>query len=168
MEYLDLSEYCHPHCGRHLYRCGGAGADRKSTFIKRFMETQIIPNIDNVYRREQTEISCPKRLRPHGDDFWRNRSSCRRRRPRSSAGGARPFLSGLLTALATWSGPWARRRMILPDGHNAVVRSSHPHDGGGGDRHRKVIAEHSTIGIVITTDGSISDIPRGLSGTGSG
>ena len=30
----------------------------KSTFIKRFMETQVIPNIDNVYRRE----------RPHGDD----------------------------------------------------------------------------------------------------
>ena len=25
----------------------------KSTFIKRFMETQIIPNIDNVYRRER-------------------------------------------------------------------------------------------------------------------
>ena len=23
----------------------------KSTFIKRFMETQVIPNIDNVYRR---------------------------------------------------------------------------------------------------------------------
>ena len=32
----------------------------KSTFIKRFMETQVIPNIDNVYRRE--------RQRPHGDD----------------------------------------------------------------------------------------------------
>lgn len=25
---------------------------------------------------------------------------------------------------------------------------------------RKVISEHSTIGLVITTDGSISDIPR--------
>ena len=25
---------------------------------------------------------------------------------------------------------------------------------------RKVIAEHSTIGIVITTDGTITDIPR--------
>ena len=24
----------------------------KSTFIKRFMETQIIPNIDNVYRQD--------------------------------------------------------------------------------------------------------------------
>ena len=23
----------------------------KSTFIKRFMETQVLPNIDNVYRR---------------------------------------------------------------------------------------------------------------------
>ena len=25
---------------------------------------------------------------------------------------------------------------------------------------RKVIAEHSTIGIVVTTDGSITDLPR--------
>ena len=30
----------------------------KSTFIKRFMETQIIPNIDNVYRREPPRMSC--------------------------------------------------------------------------------------------------------------
>ena len=35
----------------------------KSTFIKRFMETQVIPNIDNVYRRERA-----KGERPHGDD----------------------------------------------------------------------------------------------------
>lgn len=26
---------------------------------------------------------------------------------------------------------------------------------------QKVITEHSTIGLVVTTDGSISDIPRG-------
>ena len=32
----------------------------KSTFIKRFMETQIIPNIDNVYRRSGPETSCPR------------------------------------------------------------------------------------------------------------
>ena len=25
----------------------------KSTFIKRFLETQVIPNIENVYRRER-------------------------------------------------------------------------------------------------------------------
>ena len=37
----------------------------KSTFIKRFMETQVIPNIDNVYRRERAK---DERQRPHGED----------------------------------------------------------------------------------------------------
>ena len=32
----------------------------KSTFIKRFMETQVIPNIDNVYRRSGPGMSCPR------------------------------------------------------------------------------------------------------------
>lgn len=30
----------------------------KSTFIKRFMETQIIPNIDNVYAASAPRMSC--------------------------------------------------------------------------------------------------------------
>ena len=33
----------------------------KSTFIKRFMETQVIPNIDNVYRRERAKDELPQR-----------------------------------------------------------------------------------------------------------
>ena len=32
----------------------------KSTFIKRFMETQIIPNIENVYRRERARDELPQ------------------------------------------------------------------------------------------------------------
>ena len=32
----------------------------KSTFIKRFMETQIIPNIDNVYRKERARDELPQ------------------------------------------------------------------------------------------------------------
>ena len=32
----------------------------KSTFIKRFMETQVLPNIENDYRRERPETSCPR------------------------------------------------------------------------------------------------------------
>ena len=32
----------------------------KSTFIKRFMETQVIPNIDNVYRRERAIDELPQ------------------------------------------------------------------------------------------------------------
>ena len=38
----------------------GAGADGKSTFIKRFMETMVIPNIDNVYRRERARDELPQ------------------------------------------------------------------------------------------------------------
>ena len=32
----------------------------KSTFIKRFMETQVIPNIENVYRRERAIDELPQ------------------------------------------------------------------------------------------------------------
>lgn len=32
----------------------------KSTFIKRFMETLVIPNIDNVYRRERARDELPQ------------------------------------------------------------------------------------------------------------
>ncbi len=32
----------------------------KSTFIKRFMETMVIPNIDNVYRRERARDELPR------------------------------------------------------------------------------------------------------------
>ena len=32
----------------------------KSTFIKRFMETMVIPNIDNVYRRERARDELPQ------------------------------------------------------------------------------------------------------------
>ena len=41
-----------------------------------------------------------------------------------------------------------------------MVRPRDPHGRGGGDWHRKVISEHATVGIVITTDGTITEIPR--------
>ena len=41
---------------------GVAGPVRtgKSTFIKRFMETQVIPNIENVYRKERARDELPQ------------------------------------------------------------------------------------------------------------
>lgn len=32
----------------------------KSTFIKRFMETQVLPNIQDGYRRDGPGMSCPR------------------------------------------------------------------------------------------------------------
>ncbi len=40
----------------------------KSTFIKQFMETMVIPNIDNVYVRERAR-----------DELPQSRNLCRRR-----------------------------------------------------------------------------------------
>ena len=41
-----------------------------------------------------------------------------------------------------------------------MVRHEVPFDLAAETGTRKVICEHSTIGIVVTTDGSVSDIPR--------
>ena len=86
----------------------------KSTFIKRFMETQIIPNIDNVYRRERARDELPqsgsgRTVMTAEPKFVPEEAA------QISWRGARPFPSVSLTAWATWSGgPWARRRMISP------------------------------------------------------
>ena len=41
----------------------------KSTFIKRFMETLVIPKIENIYQKERAKDELPpKRLRPHHYD----------------------------------------------------------------------------------------------------
>ena len=47
-----------------------------------------------------------------------------------------------------------------PGWSKSVVRRGDPIRPRRRDRHRKVIRDHSTIGIVVTTDGTISEIPR--------
>ena len=51
----------------------------KSTFIKRFMETQVIPNIDNVYRRERAKDELRRgRWRARAPAWSRRRGSTTR------------------------------------------------------------------------------------------
>ena len=73
----------------------------KSTFIKRFMETQVIPNIDNVYRKERARDELPQ----SGSGrtiMTAEPSSSRRRPPRSSCRTGETAPCGLSTAWATW------------------------------------------------------------------
>ena len=95
----------------------------KSTFIKRFMETQIIPNIDNVYRRERAKDELPQ------------------------SGSGRTVMTSEPKFV-----PEEAVDIALDEGASCSVRLI--------DCTTRVIREHSTIGIVITTDGSITDIPR--------
>ena len=67
----------------------------KSTFIKRFMETQVLPNIENDYRRERARDELPQ----------------------SGSGRTvmRPFPCGSSTAWGTWFPvPWGSSRIWRP------------------------------------------------------
>ena len=133
----------------------------KSTFIKRFMETQIIPNIDNVYRRERVKdelpqsgsgrtvmTSEPKFVPEEAVDIALDEGASCSVRLIDCVGymvpGAAGQLDGDSPRMVTT--PWADHPVTMAEAAELGTT--------------RVIREHSTIGIVITTDGSITDIPR--------
>ena len=133
----------------------------KSTFIKRFMETCVIPNIDNVYRRERAidelpqsgsgrtiMTAEPKFVPEEAVDITLDGGATFAVRLIDSVGymvqGAMgQFEDGAPRMVMT---PWMDHE--IPMAEAAEIGT------------RKVIQEHSTVGVVITTDGSITDIPR--------
>ena len=133
----------------------------KSTFIKRFMETMVIPNIDNEYARERAKDELPQsgsgrtimtsepKFVPEeaagvtldGDVQLSVRMvDCVGYMVEGAAG---QFENGEERLVAT---PWAEEEISMTQ---AAELGTH-----------KVITEHSTIGIVVTTDGSICGIDR--------
>ena len=133
----------------------------KSTFIKRFMETQIIPNIDNVYRRERAKDELPqsgsgrmvmtaepKFVPEEAVDIALDEGASCSVRLIDCVGymvpGAAGQLDGDSPRMVTT--PWADHPVTMAEAAELGTT--------------RVIREHSTIGIVITTDGSITDIPR--------
>ena len=133
----------------------------KSTFIKRFMETQVIPNIDNVYRRERAKDELPQsgsgrmvmtaepKFVPEEavDIALGDGASCSVRLIDCvgyMVPGATGDTDGELPRMV--STPWLEREVSMAEAAELGTT--------------RVIREHSTIGIVVTTDGSITDIPR--------
>ena len=133
----------------------------KSTFIKRFMETQVIPNIENVYRKERARDELPQsgsgrtimtaepKFVPEeaaqielegGASFSVRLIDCVGYMVRGAIGQFEDDAPRMVTT------PWFDYEIPMTEAAEIGTR--------------KVIAEHSTIGIVVTTDGSISEIPR--------
>ena len=133
----------------------------KSTFIKRFLETQVIPNIENVYRRERARDELPQSgsgrtimtaepkfvpeeaaqiQLPDGASFSVRLIDCVGYMVRGAIGQYEDDAPRMVTT------PWFDHEIPMTEAAEVGTR--------------KVIAEHSTIGIVVTTDGSIADIPR--------
>lgn len=133
----------------------------KSTFIKRFMESLVIPNIDNVYRKERARDELPqsgsgrtimtaepKFVPEEAVSISLGENADFRVRLIDCVGYMVPSALGVVEDDAP--------RMVTTPWFDKEIPMTQAAEIGT----RKVIAEHSTIGLVITTDGSITDIPR--------
>ncbi len=133
----------------------------KSTFIKRFMETQVLPSIDNVYRRERAKdelpqsgsgrmvmTSEPKFVPEEAVDISLGDGASCSVRLIDCVGYMVPGADGGADGDAPRmvSTPWSEQAVSMAEAAELGTQ--------------RVIREHATIGIVITTDGSITDIPR--------
>ncbi|SDA17241.1 stage IV sporulation protein A [Ruminococcus sp. YE71] len=132
----------------------------KSTFIKQFMEQLVIPNIDSDYRRERASDELPQsaagrtimttepKFIPEEAVTVNVGTASFRLRMIDCVGYVIPSAQGYIEDSAP--------RMVMTPWFDAEVPFNMAAEVGT----RKVITEHSTVGLVITTDGSISDLPR--------
>jgi len=133
----------------------------KSTLIKRLMETLVLPNIENVYRKERAKDELPQsasgrtimtaepkfvpeeavEIKPDGKTSLRIRLI-------DSVGYLIPGAMG-----AEEDG---QPRMITTPWQDTQIPLAKAAELGT----RKIMEEHCTVGIVVTTDGTVTDIPR--------
>ncbi len=149
-------------CGGDVYigvvgpvRCG------KSTFIKRFMEEMVLPNIENEFDRNRAKDEMPqssggktvmttepKFIPDEGVDVNFAQNAHVRLKMVDCVGYIVPSALG-----QTEEGqprmvntPWSQEPMPFREAAEMGTR--------------KVIHDHATVGVVVTTDGSIGEIPR--------
>ena len=133
----------------------------KSTFIKKFMDLLVIPNIDNEYKKERAKDELPQ-----------------------SAGGRTimttepKFVPNEAVEITIDKNLKLKTRLVdcvgylvdnaigyLEDDMPRMVKTPWsdeeiPFETAAEKKKKKVIEEHSTIGILVTTDGSVTDITR--------
>ncbi len=133
----------------------------KSTFIKRFMDLLVIPNIDNEYKRERALDELPQSA---------SGRTIMTTEPKFIPNEAVEITLGenikLKTRMVDCVGYLVDNAIgYLEDDVPRMVKTPWnedeiPFEQAAEMGTKKVIEEHSTIGILVTTDGSITDIPR--------
>ncbi|MGI5971003.1 MAG: stage IV sporulation protein A [Oscillospiraceae bacterium] len=134
----------------------------KSTFIKRFMETLVIPHIDNVYSRERARDELPQSGSGRTIMTAEPKFVPEEAVEITLSGGSRFAVRlidcvGYMVDGAVGQAEDGEPRMVATPWFDYDIPMAEAAEIGT----RKVIADHSTIGIVVTTDGSILDIPAG-------
>ena len=135
----------------------------KSTFIKRFMDLLVIPNIENTYSKERAKDELPqsaagKTIMTTEPKFVPNEAVEIRMDDVAQFKVRMIDCVGYLVPSATghMEGEENTPRMVsTPWSENRIPFAEAAEMGT-----KKVINDHSTIGIVVTTDGSIAEIGR--------
>lgn len=133
----------------------------KSTFIKRFMEQLVIPNISDPYRQQRAQdelpqsgsgktimTSEPKFVPEEAVEISPDGTAKLRVRMIDSVGYMVDGAVGVEEdgAPRMVSTPWYDHELPMTEAAELGTK--------------KVMSEHCSIGLVITTDGTITDIPR--------
>lgn len=133
----------------------------KSTFIKKFMESLVIPNITSEFRKERAidelpqsaagktiMTTEPKFIPEEAVEVKLSDNATFNVRMIDCVGYIVPEAIGYIENEAP--------RMVMTPWFDEEIPFAMAAEIGT----QKVIKEHSTIGLVVTTDGSITDIPR--------
>ena len=162
MNTFDLYKDIETRTGGEIY-IGVVGPVRtgKSTFIKRFMDVLVLPHMDDVHAREQAKDELPQSA--SGKTIMTTEPK---------------FVPKEGAVIKVAEDIQVKVRLIDCVGYMVEGASGHienqeerqvrtpwfdyeiPFTKAASIGTRKVIHDHSTIGIVVTTDGSIGEIPR--------
>ena len=156
--YSDISK----RTGGNIY-IGIVGPVRsgKSTFINRFMNTLVIPNISDEYRRERAKDELPQSSAGRTIMTTEPKFVPEEAVTVELDGGVKMNVRlidcvGYIIPGAVGYIENEAPRMVKTPWFDEEVPFNMAAEVGT----RKVITDHSTVGIVVTTDGSITGIPR--------
>ena len=134
----------------------------KSTFIKRFMEGQVLPNMENAYQRGRATDELPQS--GSGRTIMTAEPKFVPEEPVDIKIGEGASFSVRLIDCVGYMVPGAvgqfedlSPRMVHTPWYDYEIPMTEAAEVGTS----KVITDHATVGIVVTTDGSITEIPRG-------
>ena len=133
----------------------------KSTFVKRFMEQLVIPNIEDPYRAERARDELPqsgsgRTIMTSEPKFVPEEAV------EISPDGVRRFSVRLIDSVGYMvpgvlgADEDGEPRMVTTPWFDHEIPMTQAAELGT----KKVMEDHATVGIVVTTDGSITDIPR--------
>ena len=126
----------------------------KSTFVKRFMETLVLPHIDNAYRRDRAQDELPQsgsgRTIMTAEPKFVPEEAVQIRLEEGAAFSVRLVdCVGYMVDSAVGQFEDLAPRMVMTPWFDHEIPMTEAAEIGT----RKVITDHATVGVVVTTDG---------------